>query len=156
MSQRVDVPILAALQLFDEQPGRLIGRRVAPAEQGPPDLLTVTLPAGRRITRRVEIGYGPLMEEDDVLAIPVWWQDAVHPDLFPTFDGGIELRGDERGTELWLVGSYQPPLGALGGFGDSILGRRVVLATLEKFLAGVADRLVAVAAPLAAPPGGRG
>lgn len=81
------------------------------------------------------------MEEDGVVAVPLWWEDAHHPGLFPTFDGGVELREDDPGTELRLAGSYLLPLGVLGGLADSLVGHRVVKASLEAFLAGATARL---------------
>jgi len=96
-----------------------------------------------KIQRKVKIGFGPLMEEDDgTLVLLVWWEAAEHPRLFPTFDGGLEVgeRGDA--TELRLVGSCQPPLGRLGAFADEIAGYRLARATLEAFLAEVASRVV--------------
>ncbi|MDP1806877.1 MAG: hypothetical protein Q8K72_16990, partial [Acidimicrobiales bacterium] len=88
---------------------------------------------------------GPLMEEDGAVVLPVGWEDAEHPDLFPTFDGGLELYPDGRGTALRLVGSYVPPLGLIGRFADELAGHRIVLASLSKFLADVASLLTAAA-----------
>lgn len=85
------------------------------------------------------------MEEEGAVVLPVWWEDAEHPDLFPTFDGGLELRADGRGTALGLVGSYEPPLGLLGRFGDGLAGHRIVMASLNEFLADVAALLTAAA-----------
>ena len=62
--------------------------------------------------------------------------------MFPTFDGGIELRpnGDDA-TELGLLGSQEPPLGAVGRFADGLAGHRVVIASLEALLDDIAARL---------------
>ena len=147
LARRVPVPLAAAVALFARDPHRLIR-----ADLGAPWTstqlqadLAVELFGGRQITREVEIGVGPLLEDDDALALPLWWQATEHPQLFPTFDGGLELRGDEHGIELRLVGSYQPPLGAVGRFADGVVGHRVVMASLDRFLAAVAERLEALA-----------
>ena len=95
------------------------------------------------VTREVRVGFGPLVDDDDALALPIWWEDAEHPLLFPTFDGGLEVRAEGDGTELRLVGSYEPPLGPFGRFADGLAGHRVVLASLRTFLDGLAGRLVA-------------
>jgi hypothetical protein len=97
---------------------------------------------GRQIVREVRVGFGPLLEDEGVMAVPVWWEDAEHPELFPTFDGGLELRSASEGTELCLVGSYQPPLGAFGRFADGVVGHRIVAASLEAFLSAVAERML--------------
>jgi hypothetical protein len=95
------------------------------------------------LRREVTIGIGPLIEEDDgTMVLPVWWEAAEFPRLFPTFDGGLEVGGRGDGTELRLVGSCQPPLGRFGAFGDEIAGYKVARATLEAFIEEVADLLV--------------
>ena len=143
VSRRVPVPVSVATALLAGDPGRIIGFELPPpwtGDEGRTDV-GVELPGGHQVSRAVRIGFGSMLEDDDALALPVWWEDAEHPDLFPTFDGGIELRGDERGAELRLVGSYQPPLGTLGRFADSLVGHRVVVASLEAFLASTAEHL---------------
>lgn len=106
-------------------------------------VLGAQLLPGTLVTRPVRIGFGPMLEDEDAQVLPVWWEDAEHPHLFPTFDGGLELRGDWDGTEVRLVGSYEPPLGTVGRFADGLAGHRFVLASLETFLDDVAGRLAA-------------
>lgn len=96
------------------------------------------------VAREVRVGYGLFLEDDGVVAVPVWWEDSEHPELFPTFDGGLELRAAAGGgTELVLAGSYRPPFGAVGRFADGVLGHRIVTASLEAFLTAAAERLSA-------------
>ena len=146
--RRVPVPLAAAVAVLQHDPHRVIGSHLG----GPwtsHDVhadLAVALFGGRQVAREVRIGVGPLLEDDDALALPLWWQAADHPELFPTFDGGLELQGDERATELRLVGSYRPPLGAVGRFADEVVGHRVVMASLDGFLTAVAERLGAMPA----------
>lgn len=98
---------------------------------------------GTRLEREVKIGLGPPIEEDDgTTVLPLWWEAAESPWLFPTFDGGIEVEDVETGTELRLVGSCRPPLGRLGAFADDVAGFRVARATLESFLDELAARLM--------------
>jgi hypothetical protein len=148
VSRRVPVPVDLAVALLGRDPALIIGSEL-PAPWTGDDAradVGVDLPGGRQVRREVRIGFGPILEDDDALALPVWWEDAERPDLLPTFDGGVELRGDEHVTELRLVGSYQPPLGPVGRFADSLVGHRVAIASLETFLTATADRLAAVAA----------
>ena len=144
LARRLPVAAAFAVAALEAAPQRILGSRLGPVWTGPdlnPSLSERTL--GRaRVSREVRIGVGPLLEADGALVLPVWWEDAEHPRLFPTFDGGIELRanGDEA-TELRLVGSYEPPLGAVGRFADGLAGHRVVIASLEAFLDEVLARL---------------
>jgi hypothetical protein len=148
--RRVPVPAAAATALLQRDPRRIIGSHLgAPwTTTGIHVDLAVELFSGHQVARAVRIGVGPLIEDDDdgALAVPLWWQAADHPHLFPTFDGGLELRGDEQETELRLVGSYRPPLGAVGRFADGVVGHRVVMASLDGFLSAVAGRLTATLA----------
>ena len=142
--RRLPLPVETAVMILETVPGRVIGSELGVPwtdSEGAANLAVEVL-GGRRIARSVRVGIGPLLDDDDARALPLWWQDAEHPQLFPTFDGGLELRGDGHGTELRLVGSYRPPLGIVGRFADGIVGHRVVMASLETFLNGVAQRLV--------------
>ena len=114
-------------------------------------VLGAQLLPGTLVSRSVWVGFGPLLQDEDAMVLPVWWEDDEHPHLFPTFDGGLELRDAYGGTELRLVGSYEPPLGAFGRFADGLAGHRFVVASLETFLDEVAARLLTVALDVAGP-----
>lgn len=147
VSRSVPLPVDVAVALLGSDPGLIVGADLPPPWTGDETLgdVGVGLPGGHHVSRTVRIGVGPMLEDDDAMALPIWWEDAEHPDLFPTFDGGMEMRAEGEGTELRLVGSYQPPLGTLGRFADSLVGHRVALASLESFLAATSDRLIALA-----------
>jgi hypothetical protein len=142
----VPVPVDLAVAIVEAGPQRLVGSATGrwSDTQVRADL-HADLPVGGSVTRSARVGFGPLMEEDGVVVLPVWWEDAEHPDLVPTFDGGLELRADGRGTGLRLRGSYVPPLGRLGRFGDGLAGHRIVMASLNDFVADVAALLIATA-----------
>jgi hypothetical protein len=110
--------------------------------------LAIDLPGGVHLTREVRVGFGPISEEDGISAVPVWWEAAEHPHLFPSFDGALEVHpaAGDLGTELCLVGSYLPPLRSVGRFADGLLGHKMVMASLEALLARAADRLVSAVA----------
>jgi hypothetical protein len=143
----VAVPLEAAVAVLERAPESIVGSELGAPWTGPGahSELGVELPGGRYVARQVRIGLGRILEDEDALALPLWWQDAEHPQLFPTFDGGLELRRAGDATELRLIGSYQPPLGVVGRFGDGLLGRRLVMASLERFLTAAAARLTAEA-----------
>ena len=142
---RVAVPLEAAVAVLEQAPESIVESELGAPWAGPGahSELGVELPGGRCVARQVRIGFGPILDDDDALALPLWWQDAEHPQLFPTFDGGLELSRAGGVTELRLIGSYQPPLGVVGQFGDGLLGHRLVMASLEGFLTAAAERLIA-------------
>lgn len=152
LTRRVPVKIDAAIAVLKKTPERLIGSEFAASWMAPEgaETLGVELPGGVHISRDVRVGLGPVFQEDDAFVLAVWWEAAEHPQLFPTFDGGFELRAAGDETELCLVGSYEPPLGALGRFADGVVGHRLVTASLDALLASAAERLAAAGAADAA------
>ncbi|HJP67207.1 MAG TPA: hypothetical protein VKA30_13000 [Actinomycetota bacterium] len=158
--RRVPVPLDAAVDVLRYGADRLVALDPAmPWEaDGGLSSLAVDLPGGIHLTRQVRIGFGPILEEDGTFAVPVWWEAEEYPHLFPTFDGALEVcRGRGRGgegTDLHLVGSYQPPLGSIGRFANGFLGHQVVMASLEELLNRMADRLATTATDMAAVPAG--
>lgn len=147
LARRVPVATDVAVAILESVPEQVLGSSADEPAASPEALadLHAGLPVGTPITRHVRIGFGHLVVDDGALALPVWWEDAEHPHLFPTFDGGLEVRADDGGTEMRLVGSYEPPLGAFGRFADGIAGHRLVLRSLETFLEDVASRLSSTA-----------
>lgn len=130
------LPVAAAFSVaaLEAAPRRILGSRLGPAR--------AERSLGGGVTREVRIGVGPLLEDEGAVVLPLWWEAAEHPRLFPTFDGGIELRPDgDDATEVRLVGSYEPPLGTFGRFADGLAGHRVVIASLEALLDEVVTRL---------------
>ncbi len=144
LARRVPVAAAVAVAVLEASPTRIIGSRLGPIWTGPEldASLSKRILGGTRVTREVRIGVGPLLGDEDALVFPVWWEDAEHPRLFPTFDGGIELRARGAETEVRLVGSYEPPLGTVGRFADGVAGHRVVVASLEALIDQIVDRLV--------------
>jgi len=134
-----------AVALVAAGPQRFVGTQPCWSDTETWTDMRAELPGGGSVTRSARVGFGRLMEEDGAVVLPVWWEDAERPDMFPTFDGGLELYRDGRGTALRLVGSYQPPLGLLGRVGDGLGGHRIVMASLNKFLADVAALLTVAA-----------
>lgn len=146
--RHLPIPVDVAVGLLQSAPQHIIGSQLD-GEWGNVHELRPELVAGRHLKREIRIGFGPLIDDDDVLVLPIWWEDADFPHLFPTFDGGLELRAELGGTEVRLVGSYQAPLGALGRFADSLAGHHLVMTSLETFLGQALARLTAAAAQAA-------
>jgi hypothetical protein len=96
--------------------------------------------AGAHFDRTAAVGFASVVEEDDgTRVLPRWWEAAEQPWLFPTFDGGLEVRPDDGGTQLRLEGRYRPPLGAAGALVNRAVLNRAATASLEALL----DRLTA-------------
>lgn len=82
------------------------------------------------------------------VVIPMRWVATGRAgELFPALDGNLELieRADD-GTDLHLVGSYQPPLGRTGEMLDQLVMHRVARRTLDSFLGRLADAVTDPAA----------
>jgi hypothetical protein len=142
-SCRVPVPVELAVASLQGDPGGVIGARLPEPANQPQVTLGVAGPGGVQINRDVRVGFGPLLQDEGIHALPVWWEAVEHPRWFPTFDGGFELVAADGDTELRLVGSYRPPLGSVGAFADGIVGHRLVMASLEALLRRVAEQLAA-------------
>jgi hypothetical protein len=98
--------------------------------------------AGVHFDRIAAVGFAPIVEEDDgTQVLPLWWEAADQPWLFPTFEGGLEVRPGDGGTELRLEGIYRPPLGAAGGLVNRTILNRAATASLESLLERVSERL---------------
>jgi hypothetical protein len=98
--------------------------------------------AGAHFDRVAAVGFASVVEEEDgTRVLPLWWEAAEQPWLFPTFDGGLEVRPDDGGTELRLEGRYRPPLGAAGALVNRAVLNRAATASLEALLDRLSARL---------------
>jgi hypothetical protein len=68
------------------------------------------------------------------------WRAVDHARLFPVFRGSLTVWSGET-TTLRLTGTYEPPLGVVGRFGDGVLGHRVARHAMENYLAALARRI---------------
>jgi hypothetical protein len=83
---------------------------------------------------------------EDELQIPMTWSGALAPWLFPRLDGLLGIsRVSKDLCQLWLEGSYRPPLGKPGMLIDQTLLYRVADSTIRRFLEHVARALVELA-----------
>jgi hypothetical protein len=121
---------------------------------------------GGSIGRRVRAEVGPMSISPRkiglpprALEVPVTWQAAEHPALFPTLNGQLCIRDVGHDTiELRLTGEYTPPLGAIGAIGDRFAGHQAATTSLRGYLLEVAHRLdakLAEHAPPLSPPTSR-
>ena len=149
ITRRIPVPAAEVNAVLARNPAAFIGE-LNPAPRDSLDRrLLVPLDvrfAGVRFDRTAAVGFGPAIEEDDGSRwLPLWWEAADQPWLFPTFVGGLAVRATDDDAELRLEGRYNPPLGAAGGLVNRTMLNRAATASLETLLdrlsIGLADEL---------------
>jgi hypothetical protein len=148
LARGVSVPFDVAVNVITRDPSLLVGSPVTPSWVAPEgrELIGLGLSNGLHLGREVRVGLGTVFSEGDAVVVPLWMEAAEYPHLFPVFHGGLEIRPDGDVIDLRLVGSYRPPLGAVGRFADAMVGHLVVIGSLESLLAAAAERLAAAAA----------
>jgi hypothetical protein len=62
--------------------------------------------------------------------------------FFPRFEGTLSLSPSGTTSELWLQGSYQPPLGVLGALLDRTVLRNAARRSLDAFLQRIAKDIM--------------
>lgn len=91
---------------------------------------------GEAIESRAEVG------RQASTRIPIEWEAADRPGLFPLMKGELSLYPiTDTETQLDFAGAYEPPMGAVGGIVDSVVGHRIADASVHRFLADVAKHL---------------
>lgn len=74
--------------------------------------------------------------------IPVSWQAAKHPGLFPLMNGVLTIYPlTATETQLDFLGRYDPPLGVVGSAVDAVMGHRIAEASVHRFIGDVAQYL---------------
>ena len=74
--------------------------------------------------------------------IPIEWEAAKRPGLFPLMRDELSIYPlTATETQLDFGGTYEPPLGPLGGALDAVVGHRVADASIHRFLSDVAHHL---------------
>jgi len=139
ITRRLPAPVAEVNAVLAENPAPLLGEPDSAARDDGRVLVPLEVRfAGVRFDRTAAVGFGPAIEEDDGSRwLPVWWEAADQPWLFPTFVGGLEVRPFDGGAVLRLEGRYNPPLGAAGGLVNRAVLNRAATASLETLL----DRL---------------
>lgn len=110
---------------------------------------------GFDIARDVRMVVGDVEVGIHSARLPIRWEDATRPALFPILDATLEVAPVNAGrrsmTQVGLFGRYRPPFGRLGALADNIAGHGIVLESVEWFLDELVGRLEA-----ALPPAGPG
>ncbi|MDP2054899.1 MAG: hypothetical protein Q8L75_14775 [Acidobacteriota bacterium] len=108
--------------------------------------LRVTI-AGVDVAAEVIVSIGTITDEagpqgGPLTRIPVSWEAAKHPQLFPLMSAELTvypLTATE--TQLDFLGRYDPPLGVVGGAMDALAGHRVAEASVHRLISDVARHL---------------
>lgn len=91
--------------------------------------------AAGALSRAARIEVGEPDQNPASVVVPIRWEAAEHPSLYPVFDGRLRLyRLAGGGIRLEVRGGYDPPGGALGEAADAAVMRSVAQATLDDFL----------------------
>jgi hypothetical protein len=107
---------------------------------------------GEFVARTVLVRLGEPSARGDVVMVPIRWEDAQHPALFPVLDGDLEVAPlDVDRCRVVLYAAYRPPLRAVGRLIDDALLHRVAESTVRAFLHRAAQALTA---PLSGLPSG--
>lgn len=104
---------------------------------------------GDFVARTVLVRLGRPSARGDVVMVPIRWEDAQRPALFPVLDGDLEVAPlDVDRCRVVLSASYRPPLRTVGRVIDDALLHRVAESTVRSFLQRAADALAAPAIPM--------
>jgi hypothetical protein len=90
----------------------------------------------------VEVELDAVFEGNGVVSVPLRWKATWPAAAFPSFDGELELtRMIDGSAELWLLGRYQPPLGAVGKVLDRAVLHPVAHDSVRQLLDTMASRV---------------
>lgn len=101
---------------------------------------------GDWIAREVRVRIGRSSASGDATLVPLRWEDARRPHLFPVLDGNIEIvpLGPAR-CRVVLSATYRPPFEGVGQLLDHAFLHRVAESTVRSFLTQIARTLEAEA-----------
>jgi len=100
-----------------------------------------------RISKQVELTVGEPEAAGQWLVVPIAWRATGPSQLFPVMDGKLTVQPlGPHSSILWLGGTYQPPMGALGREVDEVVMHNVAAATIKDFVESLGARLAALAA----------
>ena len=96
---------------------------------------------GTSLGQEVDVVCGRQPDDDTMCRFDLSWRARDHQGAFPVFGGGLEVHPDGTGSRLRLCGRYSVPLGAVGAFGDRLVGHRVARRSIQGFLEAAAARI---------------
>ena len=122
------------------EPGRILAARPVPAQaRSFPVEMRVDSEGGTAAAQQVVLDLGlPGAEAGE---FPVSWVPAAHTRLLPSFQGSLTVSADGDESTVRISGSYRPPLGRFGAFGDGVIGHRVARRSLDELVAMLSTKL---------------
>jgi hypothetical protein len=140
----VDRPIEDCRRVLLESPGDWLPNLVQ-TSQGPAEQLLARMGfsiLAVDVRKKAVVEIGNPVQLRDWLHIPISWEAQPVSDLFPRFEGELQLVPIGPGeTKLALAGTYDPPLGDVGRAVDNLLMHTAAEATVKDFLEQLAKRL---------------
>jgi hypothetical protein len=98
---------------------------------------------GEWIARKVLVRLGQFVVTPEGVIVPIRWEDARHPALFPVLDGNLEVAPLGTGQcRVVLSAAYRPPFDGVGAALDRALLHRVAESTVREFLGRLGETLV--------------
>lgn len=92
------------------------------------------------VGQAIDVSVGPY--GTPAVRLPVSWEAARHPGLFPLMKGELAIYPlTSTETQIDFLGQYEPPLGGVGAALDTIVGRRIAEACVHRFIGDVAHHL---------------
>lgn len=102
--------------------------------------------AGLRLAKRVRLSVGEAQRDRNRVKLPISWHADPGRQIFPRFTGALEWEPlDADLGQLTLSGTYDTPLGLLGGAADATVLRDIAHGTADWLLTAVAHELPALA-----------
>jgi hypothetical protein len=101
---------------------------------------------GLEVAKEIAIKVNDIAEDGSAASpktvLQIEWEAAESPGLFPLMNAELSIYPLTRTeTQLDFAGLYKPPVGALGGAIDSIVGHRIAEVSVHRFIADVAAYL---------------
>lgn len=144
-STAIRAPLVRASEVLDDDPARLFSHHVdveqRRAREVPAEMITV-IGSSAALQQDVVVQLGRPTRTDTSVTMPLSWKPSGHELLLPDFEGELVVEVDPDGnTHLIVRGSYHVPLGTIGGFGDTLVGRRVARRSVGALVEEMAARL---------------
>jgi hypothetical protein len=144
-SLEVSAPLTAGLELVVEilsrDPARVLTGTSAAGNEVFAAEIAVELGGGTSLAHEVDMVFDHRPDDGAVGHFGLSWRARDHQGAFPVFGGDLEVQPDGDGSRLRLCGHYSLPLGAVGAFGDRLLGHRLARRSVQGFLDAAAARI---------------
>jgi hypothetical protein len=134
-----------ARDLLLHDPAAVLGASISPSKRTFVVELSTTAGRGGTLRERVMLEVLGVHLEATVARWDLTWQAIGHARLFPVFRGTLTVWSGAW-TTIRLAGTYKPPLGIAGTFGDGVVGHRIARRSLDTFVARIGRRIDATVA----------